>query len=99
MEEAATERSSRFRPPKSCKEEVSLLERSKPKSTQYKDKWAVDVFRNWQAARAKKIPLLEPGSVFGYLITRVWICSLPGIKGHPCDPNEVTQLVNYLMHY
>ena len=36
--------------------------------------------------------------VFGYLITRVWICSLPGIKGHPCDPNEATQLVNFLMH-
>ena len=65
MEEAATERSSRFRPPKSCKEEVSLLERSKPKSTQYKDKWAVDVFRN--------CPLLEPGSVFGYFNTCVWI--------------------------
>lgn len=64
MEETATETSSRFRPPKSCKEEVSLLERSKPKSTQYKDQWAVDVFRNSQAAHEKKIPLLEPGSVF-----------------------------------
>ena len=37
--------------------------------------------------------------VFGSLITRGWICSLPGIKGHPCDLNEATQLVNYLMHY
>jgi len=37
--------------------------------------------------------------VFGYLITRVWICCLPGIKGHPCDPNEATQLVKHLMHY
>ena len=64
MEQAVTERSSWIRPPKGCKEEVSLLERSKPKSTQYyKDKWVVDVFRNWQAAREKKIPLLEPGSV------------------------------------
>ena len=63
MEEAATERSFRFRLPKSCKEEVSLLERSNPKSTQYKDKWAVDVFRNLQAARQRKHPLLEPGSV------------------------------------
>ena len=26
--------------------------------------------------------------VFGYLITRVWICSLPGIKEYPCDSNE-----------
>ena len=64
MEEAATERSFRFRPPKSCIEEVSLLQRSKPKSTQYEDKWAVDVFRNWQAAREKKSHLLDPGSVF-----------------------------------
>ena len=63
MEQAATERSFWMRPPKGCKEEVSLLERSKPKSIQYKDKWVVDVFRNWQAAREKKIPLLEPGSV------------------------------------
>ena len=37
MEGAAKETSSRFRPPKSSKEEVSLLERSKP----------VDVSRNW----------------------------------------------------
>ena len=63
MEGAATERSFWIRPPKGCKEEVSLPERSKPKSTQYKDKWVVDVFRNWQAAREKKFPLLEPGSV------------------------------------
>ena len=64
MEDGATERSSRFRPPKNSKEEVSLLERSKPNSTQYKDKWAVDVFRNWQAAHEKTFALVEPGSVF-----------------------------------
>ena len=60
MKEAATERSSWFRPPKNFKEEVSLLERSKPEGTQ----WAVDVFRYRQTARDKKFPLLEPGSVF-----------------------------------
>ena len=37
--------------------------------------------------------------MFGYVIARVWIFSLPGIKEHPCDPNEATQLVNYLMHF
>ena len=57
MGEAATERSSRFRLPKRCKEEVSFFKRSKAKSTQQKDKCAVDVFR-------EKIPLLETGSVF-----------------------------------
>jgi len=43
--------------------------------------------------------------VFGYLktcvwnlIICVWIWSLLGIKGHPCCPNEATQLINYLMH-
>ena len=35
----------------------------KPKSTQYKDKWTVDVFRNWQAAREKKFPLLDSGII------------------------------------
>ena len=37
--------------------------------------------------------------VFGYLITRVLMCSVPAIKGHPRDPNAGTQLVNYLMRY
>lgn len=37
--------------------------------------------------------------VFGYLITRVWICCLPGIKGHPFNPNKATQFVKHLMHY
>ena len=64
LEDADTKRSSRFRPVKSSKGEFSLLECSKPKSTQYKDKWAVNVFRKWQAAREKKIALLEPGSMF-----------------------------------
>ena len=35
------------------------------KSVQYKEKWAVHVFRNWQTAREKNhILLLWPGSVF-----------------------------------
>ena len=37
MGEVAMERSSRFRPPKSVKEEVSLFEHSWPKRTRYKD--------------------------------------------------------------
>ena len=27
---------------------------------------------------------------FGFLNRSVRICSLPGIKGHPCNPNEAT---------
>ena len=45
-------------------EEDSLLVQSKPKSTQYKEKWAVEVFRSWQAAREQKFCILDPGSVF-----------------------------------
>ena len=37
--------------------------------------------------------------MFGYLIIRVGIFSLSGIKEYPCDPNEATQLVNYFMHF
>ena len=51
--------SGRFRAPKSVQED-SLFAQSNPKSTQYKDKWAVEVFRNWQAAREQKFPSLDP---------------------------------------
>ena len=50
--------------PKSVQEEDPLLVQSKPKSTQYKDKWAVEVFRTWQAAHEQKLCILYVGSVF-----------------------------------
>ena len=44
-----------------------LCKPAKPKSTPYKDKWAVGVFRNWQAACKQKFPSVDPRSVFkGY---------------------------------
>ena len=53
-------------------EEDSLLVQSKPKSTQYKDKWAVEAFRSWQAAREQKFCILDAGSVFkDYHVHRV----------------------------
>ena len=68
----AEDESCRFRPPKSVQEEDSLLVQSKPKSTQYKDKWAVEVFRISQAAREQKFCILDPGSMFkDYLLDRV----------------------------
>ena len=54
----------RSRPPKSVQEEDSLLVQSKPKGTRYKDKWTVEVFRTWQAAREPKFCILDPGSMF-----------------------------------
>ena len=63
MEELATDRSFLFRPPKGCKEEVSLLERSKPKSTQYKISGLLMFSEIGKLRARKKIPLVEPGNV------------------------------------
>ena len=72
MDGLAEDESCRFRPPKSVQEEDSLLVQSKPKSTQYKDKWAVEVFRIWQAAREQEFCILEAGSVLkDYDVQRV----------------------------
>ena len=63
-----------FRPPKSVQEEDCLFVQSNFKSTRYKDKWTVEVFRTWRAACEQKfcIQLLDPGSVFkDYYLHRV----------------------------
>ena len=53
----------RFREPKTfCEEE--LVEKAVPSSTKYKNKWALSVFGEWQFARTKKVPVLDPGGVF-----------------------------------
>ena len=41
-----------------------MLAQSKPKSARYKDKWAVEIFRTWQAAHEPKFCILDPGSMF-----------------------------------
>ena len=45
-------------------QEDPLLVQSKPNSIQYKDKWAVEVFRTWEAAHEQKFCILDVGSVF-----------------------------------
>ena len=53
-------------------EEDSLLVQPNLKSTLYKDKWTVEVFRTWQAACDQKFCILDPGSVFkDYCLHRV----------------------------
>ena len=52
------------RSPKSVQEEDSLLVQSIPKSTRYKDKCTVEVFRTSQAAREPKFCIPYPGSMF-----------------------------------
>ena len=58
------ESSSRFRIPKSSNEEKASIINSVPKSTVYKNKWAIQIFREWQGQRANKICTIEPGGVF-----------------------------------
>ena len=49
-----------------------MLVQSSLKSTQYKDKWTVEVFRTWQTAWKQKFRILYPGSVFkDYYLHRV----------------------------
>ena len=52
-----------FRLPKSLQED-SLFAQSNTKSTECKERWAVEVFRNWQVVREQKFPSVDPGSVF-----------------------------------
>ena len=49
--------------PKVRKKKIFCLYQ-KYKSTQYKEKWAIEVFRTWQAACEQKFCILDPGSVF-----------------------------------
>ena len=57
---------------KCAEEEDSLLVQSNLKSTQYKNKRTVEVFRTWQAACEQKFCILDPGCVFkDYYLHRV----------------------------
>ena len=67
--------SGRFRLPKSLQED-SLFAQSNPKRTQYKNKQAVEVFRNWQAVREQKFPSVDPGSMFKGVYLGVKTCEV-----------------------
>ena len=54
----------RFRFPKTTEEENLCVERAVPKSTRYKNKWAVGIFEDWQRVRSVKFPIVEVGGVF-----------------------------------
>ena len=57
--------------PKSLQED-SLFAQSNTKSTRYKDKWAIEIFRNYQAVHEQKFPSADPGSMFkDYEVHRV----------------------------
>ena len=50
----ASTASSRFRVPRTVEEESALVSEARPSSTKYKDKWVVEIFREWQRTRILK---------------------------------------------
>ena len=58
------ESSSRFRTPKTFDEEKECVINFVPISMVYKNKWALQIFREWQDQRAVKICTIEPGGLF-----------------------------------
>ena len=55
---------SRFRQAKTAEEEVNLIQNGVPKSTQYKNKWAYEIFGEWPRQRLVKIPIVEVLGLF-----------------------------------
>ena len=58
------ESSSRFQMPKTFHEENECVINSVLKSTVYKSKWALQIFREWQDQKALNICTIEPGGLF-----------------------------------
>ena len=58
--------SERFRVPKTSSEETGLVNDTVrvPPSTKYKNKWAVNIFAEWQSLREVKVRVLDCGGVF-----------------------------------
>ena len=54
----------RFRAAKTFEQEEKCVASAIPKSTQYKNKWAVGIFEQWQKVRVPKVATLEPGGLF-----------------------------------
>ena len=65
MEES--EKSSQFWPPKNPEDGAILLGQAKPTTTQYKNKWALNSFKNWQKRRVTKLAALDSGSVLKHI--------------------------------
>ena len=60
----------RFRAAKTFEQEEKCVASAIPKSTQYKNKWAVGIFEQWQKVRVPKVATLEPGGLF-----KITICT------------------------
>ena len=55
----ASTANSRFRVPKTVEEESALVSEARLSSTKYKDKRAVEIFREWQRTTTLKFPALD----------------------------------------
>ena len=62
----------RFREPKTVYEESELVKKAIPSPTNYKNKWEVTIFGEWQISQLVKAPVLYPGGLFkGYDLHKV----------------------------
>ena len=50
--------------PKRLLKKTGLVNDTVPPSTKYKNKWAVNIFAEWQSLREVKVPVLDCGGVF-----------------------------------
>ena len=66
--------SSRFQTPKTFDEEKECVINSVLKSTVYKNKWALQIFQEWQDQNALKICTIELGGLFKGEDILVWMC-------------------------
>ena len=61
-----------FREPKTVYEERELVKKAIPSPTNYKNKWAVTIFGEWQISQLVKAPVLDQGGLFkGYDLHKV----------------------------
>ena len=54
----------RFREPKTVVEEEDLVDIAISTANKYKNKWAVNIFNEWQTERKVQVPVLHSGGIF-----------------------------------
>ena len=64
-------RSERFRVPKTSSDETGLVNDTVPPSTKSKNKWALNIFAEWQSLREVKVPALDCGGVAELLVVQI----------------------------
>ena len=70
----------RFREPKTVYEESELVKKAIPSPTNYKNKWEVTIFGEWQISQLVKAPVLYPGGLLKAMIYTRLHSFLPALK-------------------